>query len=123
MRKTFSVALLLAVFTLAISAQAQAADPHPSVRLTWTDADFALNPLMTFNVYRGTGPCGAATMTLLNSSATVTATTYLDTAVKIITTYCYDVTAVLAGIESGTSNTVNPSIPAANPTNLTAVAK
>ena len=97
MKKLLTVAVLLC----SISVLAQAAK---KVTLTWIDT---LNPSgTTYNVYRATGLCsGTPAFNMIQSGVTVK--TYVDSTVTV-GGYCYKVTAVVSGIESNGSNTVNP---------------
>jgi hypothetical protein len=81
-----------------------------SVSLAWTASTSAAgNPSLTYNVYRSSGCSG--TFALLNS-APISATTFLDAAVPP-GTYCYEATAVLAGLESTPSSEASAVVPAA----------
>ena len=79
-----------------------------NVSLAWTaSASAAGNPSLTYNVYRSPGCSG--TFTLLNTTG-IAATTFLDVAVPP-GTYCYQATAVLAGVESAPSNEASAIVP------------
>ncbi|HEX4076021.1 MAG TPA: hypothetical protein VHX49_11530 [Candidatus Acidoferrales bacterium] len=81
-----------------------------SVSLAWTASISAAgNPSLTYNVYRSSGCSG--TFTLLNT-APISAANFLDAAVPP-GTYCYEATAVLAGLESTPSNQTTAVVPAA----------
>ncbi|HEX4002320.1 MAG TPA: hypothetical protein VHX36_06700 [Candidatus Acidoferrales bacterium] len=81
-----------------------------NVTLTWTPSTSAAgDPSITYNVYRSSSCSGA--FTLLNISP-ISATSFLD-AVVPPGTYCYEATAVLAGLESTPSNETSAIVPAA----------
>ena len=97
---------------------------HPSVTLSWTWTQGAGAPATSFNVKRGTQPGGPYGVVI---SVTPTATTYLDQG--SVTNplpdgqqFCYIVTAVGTGGESGpspeTCNRIPFSTPPSAPTNL-----
>jgi hypothetical protein len=97
----------LTALALAFAAPARA---QYSVSLTWTASTSAVgNPSLTYNVYRSSGCSG--TFALLNTTP-VTASSFLDVAVPP-GTYCYQATAVLAGLESTPSNQASADVPAA----------
>src|SRR5882724_11546063 len=104
MKKILSLAVLLAA--AAFSGHAQAALTH-SVKLTWVDGN---NPAgVTYSVWRATGLCsGAPSFSKLATG--LTALTYTDLAVTP-GHYCYQVTATVAGVDSASSNAVNPIVP------------
>lgn len=81
----------------------------PRVTLTWTDTNPVGTVGVTFNVKRATGIC-AGTPTLNTISTGVTAVTYVDNSVAVGSTYCYGVTAVAGGLESGLSNLASAAI-------------
>ena len=91
--------------------------------LAWTDA---LNPTgTTYNVYREPVACSAAPGgTNVQIATGLTTLTYVDSAIQSGASYCYRVTA-FNGFESGFSNAVTVSFPAAPvaPTNLTGESK
>lgn len=100
------VALVLAlVFALdAVPAHAQ-----NSVRVSWTQSSDAVgNPSLTYNVYRADSCPGQ--FSKLNS-APLSGTSYLDTNVAIGAAYCYQVTAVLDGVQSIPSNQTTAAVP------------
>jgi hypothetical protein len=110
----------LLLMSLAVSAFAA----H-SITIAWTDT---LNPSgVTYNVYRlvGTCPTTAPTttpptgFTLLQSANT--GTTFMDSAVLTGTTYCYIVTAVVAGSESAPSNDAQGTEPTSFPPTMLTV--
>jgi hypothetical protein len=88
--------------------------------LAWTDA---LNPTgTTYNVYREPAACSAAPGgTNAEIASGLTSLAYVDSSISLGASYCYRVTAVNLGYESGFSNAVTVSFPAAPaaPTNLT----
>lgn len=97
------VALMFAFGLAAAPAHAQ----H-NVSLVWTASTSAAgNPSLTYNVYRSSGCSG--TFVLLNT-ASISATSFLDVAVPP-GTYCYQATAVLAGLESTPSNEASAVVP------------
>jgi hypothetical protein len=72
-----------------------------NVSLTWTASTSAAgNPSLTYNVYRSSGCSG---IFALLDTIPISATSFLDVAVPS-GTYCYQATAVLAGLESTPSN-------------------
>jgi hypothetical protein len=101
------IAAAFVLFVVALAAPESRA--QHSVGLAWTASSTAAgNPSLTYNVYRS--PACTGTFTKLNSTP-VAATTILDTTV-FTGTYCYQVTAVLAGLESVPSNEVSAAVPA-----------
>jgi hypothetical protein len=97
-------ALMFAVALAAAPARAQ----H-NVSLAWTASTSAAgNPSLTYNIYRSSGCSGA--FALLNTMP-ISATSFLDIAVPP-GTYCYQATAVLAGLESMSSNGASAVVPA-----------
>ncbi|MFY9690029.1 MAG: hypothetical protein WA369_03725 [Candidatus Acidiferrales bacterium] len=94
-------------FTLAATPVVRA---QHNVSLAWTASTSAVgNPSLTYNVYRSSSCSG--TFTLLNT-APISATNFLDGAVPP-GSYCYEATAVLAGLESTASNQASAVVPAA----------
>ena len=94
------LAFLLTMLALTCASAAPARAQH-NVSLAWTASTSAAgNPSLTYNVYRSPGCTG--TFEPLNTAA-ISATTFLDVAVPP-GTYCYQATAVLAGLESNPSN-------------------
>lgn len=80
-----------------------------TVRLTWTaSASAAANPSLTYNVYRAATCAGQ--FSKVNTSP-VTSTAYVDTGTASGAAYCYQVTAVLAGLESTPSNQALTAVP------------
>lgn len=96
------------------SAKAQAAPAH-EVDLTWTASPDG----GTVSVYRAAGLCSATTSTSFTklTSTAPAGGPYKDTTVTA-GNWCYYVTATVNGSESVASNTTNPSVPTAPPTNL-----
>lgn len=97
----------IAILTLAVTASAQTSH---GVDLTWTaSTDAAANPSLTYNEYRLIGACpttGTPVFTKVNS-APITTTEFFDAnPAPINSTLCYYVTAVLNGLESAPSSTV-----------------
>jgi hypothetical protein len=97
--------VLLGLLVLAGLALGQVGLLH-SISLAWTDPN---NPAgTTYNVYRQnsgcptTQPVSTSGFTKLNASP-VSTLTFSDSPVVVGTTYCYIVTAVSAGAESGPS--------------------
>jgi hypothetical protein len=96
--------LLLAMALLASPARAQF-----SVRLSWTASSSAAgNSTLTYNVYRAS-TC-AARFSKINS-APVMGISYVDSGAASGAAYCYQVTAVLAGLESAPSNQAVAAVP------------
>jgi len=80
-----------------------------TVQITWQASSSAAgNPMLTYNVYRASSCAGQ--FVKLNASG-LSATSYVDTTVALGATYCYQVTAVLNGIESAPSNQAVAEIP------------
>lgn len=94
---------LLFLFTAAIlSAQGR------SVTLNWTDT---VNPAgTTWNVYRAPGLCTASPVFVKLTATPLTVKTYVDSTV-VSGSYCFQVTAVLNGVESGPSNQAGATYP------------
>ncbi len=96
-------AIFVAIFALPSCALAQS----QSTYLSWTaSASAASNPALTYNVYRAS-PC-SGTFTKINA-APLDATSYLDNQ-PAPGSYCYEVTAVLNGVESTASNVAGATI-------------
>ena len=94
--KTATILALLALVAVQSHAQSQ------SAYLRWVaSASAATNPSLTYNVYRASTCAGSFSKI---SSAPVATTTYLDNEPGP-GSYCYQVTAVLGGVESSPSNT------------------
>lgn len=104
---------LFAIFSAALFAQS-----NHSATLTWSDTT---NPAgTTYNVYRATGAC-AAGLTFTDIAPGVAVKTYVDSTVTP-GVYCYQVTAVLNGVESAPSNQAGAPVPP-NAPSLTVVVK
>ena len=100
------IALLL---TLVIALGAVPARAQNSVRVSWiASSDAGANPSLVYNVYRA-GSCPGQ-FTKLNS-VPLSGTSYLDLNVAVGVVYCYQVTAVLNGVESIPSNQVIAAVP------------
>lgn len=83
---------------LGMALNARPAFSQRTVEIAWQASPSAAgNPSLTYNVYRASTCAGQ--FSKVNASA-VAATTYLDTTVAVGATYCYQVTAVLNGLES-----------------------
>lgn len=96
-------ALVLALLFAASAVAAQTGTRN--IVLTWVDGK---NPAGTvYNVYKSVGACSGTPTTKIASAITVL--TYTDP--EPPGTYCFGVTAVVAGVESPLSNTVGPTIP------------
>ncbi len=102
--------LPLLLFVGLCAAQAQ----QHSVTLTWQDAS---NPSgTTYSVYRASGLCsGSPTFAKISSGVSVK--TYVDATVTP-GTYCYQVTATAAGMESAPSNSALAPVPSFSPSSL-----
>lgn len=102
MRSIFRIILLIAVCSLPMAAFAQ----H-SVSLAWgASPDAAGNPSLTYNVYRASGICpNGSPVGFTKVASAVNALSYTDSSVGA-GSYCYYVTAQLAGAESVPSNMV-----------------
>lgn len=97
------------VLTLAFALGTVLTRAQDRVRVSWTaSSDAAGNPSLTYNVYRA-GSCPGQFAKL--NAAPLSGTSYLDTNVAIGTVYCYQVTAVLSGIESLPSNQAIAAVP------------
>lgn len=105
--------------SILFAALAFAQQPH-SVKLTWV-ASIDQIPGMTYTVYKAQSDCsGTPAFSVL--TAGITGLTYEDLAVTP-KTYCYAVTANLAGMESVKSNTALAVVPLGAPTSLAVAAK
>jgi hypothetical protein len=94
-----------------------------SITLTWTaSSDAAANPSMTYNVWRSSGVCGAASP-MVQVATGLTALTYKDSAVAAAQTWCYGVTAQVGTAISPMSNEVAGTVPLAGATVLVVVAQ
>jgi fibronectin type 3 domain-containing protein len=76
-----------------------------TVTATWTASpDAAANPTITYNIYRSTSNCNAPNLLKIGSVAAGVLTFQDTSGVVAGNTYCYGVTAVLAGLESAPAN-------------------
>jgi fibronectin type 3 domain-containing protein len=98
------------VLALAIAlAPSQASAQQFVVKLSWTaSSSAAANPSLAYNVYRA--PSCAGHFALINP-APVTGTSYVDASVAAGAAYCYQVTAIVGGVESSPSNQTVAAIP------------
>jgi hypothetical protein len=104
MKRIAAAAALTSTF-LASHANAQ----QHAVKLSWTaSSDASANPSLTYNVYRASTCAGH--FALINS-APVPATAYVDASSAAGAAYCYQVTAVLGGVESAPSNHAIATVP------------
>src|ERR1700728_1613081 len=102
--KRISAFLALAIAFLGSSAHAQYV-----VKLSWTaSSSAAANPSLTYNVYRASTCAGHFSMI---NSAPVTTTSFVDSGAANGAAYCYQVTAVLSGVESTPSNNTVAAVP------------
>ena len=100
--------VLWAAILAAIAFGAAPASAQHRVTLAWTASpDAAANPSLSYNVYRQTSCTGL--FARQNSKAVVT-TNFLDGSV-VPGTYCYEVTAVLGGVESVPTSAASATIP------------
>jgi fibronectin type 3 domain-containing protein len=100
---------MLATLATALALYAMPARAQNSVKITWSPSSSAAgNPSLTYNVYRASSCPGQ--FSKVNSTA-VTGTTYIDATVAAGAAYCYQVTAVLGGIESTPSNQAVVAVP------------
>ncbi len=100
---------IAALLALALAWGASAAHAQYTVKVTWTASTSAAgNPSLTYNVYRA-ATC-ASHFAKLNS-APVTTTSYFDATAATGAAYCYQITAVLAGLESAPSNQATVALP------------
>jgi hypothetical protein len=98
---------LLLAFVLTIGALP--AHSQYAVRLAWTaSASASANPSLTYNVYRAATCAGQ--FSRINATP-VAGPLYLDTSVASGAAYCYQVTSVLAGLESTPSNQALAAVP------------
>jgi fibronectin type 3 domain-containing protein len=96
--RTLATRISVLIFLFAFSLQAQT---QHKVTIAWNDT---VNPSgTTYNVYRATAAC-STTPTLTKLASGVTVMNYTDSTVTNGSTYCYAVTAVGPGGESGFSN-------------------
>ncbi len=100
---------IVALTAIAIALVASPARAQYSVKLSWTaSSDAAANPSLTYNVYRAATCAGHFSMI---NAAPVTGTSYVDTTAALGAAYCYQVTAVLGGVESEASNRTIAALP------------
>jgi hypothetical protein len=100
---------IAAALALAFAFGAPPAHSQYAVRISWTaSSDAAANPSLTYSVYRA-ATCAGHFVKI--NSAPVTGTSYVDTAAGMGAAYCYQVTSVLAGVESGPSNQAVAAVP------------
>jgi hypothetical protein len=107
MREARLLALTAALVAVAIFiAPGAFAQQTQSTYLRWTESSSASgNPSLTYNIYRA----GSCTGTFTEIAAAVASTTYLDNQ-PAPGSYCYQVTAVLNGVESNPSNDATATI-------------
>jgi fibronectin type 3 domain-containing protein len=103
----YTIALLaLAFASVAMPAESQT---QYTANITWTASTSAVgNPSLTYNLYRAQN-CPAR-FTQINATP-LTATSYTDATVAAGASYCYQVTAVLGGVESVPSNQALVAVP------------
>jgi len=107
------------LFLALVCAGVLCAQSAHTVALTWTDTT---NPAGTsYNVYRAAGACTGSPAFAKIGSTPVSVKTYTDSAVASASTYCYQVTAVLNGVESVPSNSAPAVIPPDPPSGLSVV--
>lgn len=108
MRKVFN--LLLIGIGLIFTSIASAVPPH-YVILTWNSGSIGITE--TYNIWKQTGSCSASRIGFIKiNTVPVTITSFIDTDVAALTSYCYYATAIVAGVESIPSQTVEALIPA-----------
>mgnify|MGYP000970349242 CR=1 FL=1 len=107
--------LLLPVFLLILCAELPA--QNRNVLLTWDDTRNPANT--TYHVYRASGDCASPGAFARITPTPITAKTHTDTGRPIGTTWCYQVTAVVASMESGPSNRAGGNITPYEPTDHT----
>lgn len=107
---------LLGIVLLAASLHGQPPLPTHTVTLAWVDIQ---NPAgaTSFSVYRATGVCSGSPSFSKIASAIV-ARAYVDSTVTV-GNYCYYVTAMSSGVESGASNQALAPVPSFAPQMLT----
>lgn len=100
---------LSAVLALAIASLASPAHAQYSVKLSWTASSTAAgNPTLTYNVYRAS-TCGGPFSKI--NTADVAGTSFVDSGTGSGVAYCYQVTAMLSGVESAPSNQAVVAVP------------
>jgi fibronectin type 3 domain-containing protein len=108
---------IIILLFLAVAALAQTST-H-SATLAWTDTS---NPAgTTYSVYRASGLCSASP-TFTKIASAVAVKTYVDTTVQP-GAYCYQVTAIFGGVESGPSNQAGAPVPTDAPSGLSIVVR
>lgn len=104
-----ALAVIFAVLGSAVFAQS----PTHQVQLSWS-APITTLTITGYNVYRLVGACpvspSLSAFTKLNTSAVVPVA-FTDTTVTAGTMYCYTVTALTAGSESGIPGVLQVTIP------------
>lgn len=106
----FALSFFVASFALAA--------PH-SVALTWSDSDSAVSGI-GYNVYRAPGTCSASSVFSKLTATPITSLSYTDATVSLGNSYCYQVTATLAGGESAPSNSITATVNLPSPPLLSA---
>lgn len=100
---------IAAILALAFAFGASPARSQYVVKITWTASiGAASNPSLTYNVYRAATCPGHFTRV---NTVPVTGTSYVDTNAATGAAYCYQVTAVLSGVESAPSNQAIAEVP------------
>lgn len=100
---------LAVLLGLALACGSSPAHSQYAVKISWTaSTDAAANPSLTYNVYRAATCPGHFTRI---NAAPVVGTSYVDTTAATGAAYCYQVTAVLAGVESAPSNQAIAAVP------------
>jgi hypothetical protein len=89
-----------------------------TVNLTWTAS---ATSSVSYNAYRATGTCAAASGFAKINTAAIGTTSYSDTSMPATGTFCYYVTAAAGGLESVPSNKAEAIVPPAPATALSAV--
>lgn len=119
MKKKLLKSVLFAALVAFFGAGAAWGQTHTAT-LSWVDTQ---NPTTatTYTVYRATGLC-SGTPAFSKLASSVTGTTYADATV-IAGNYCYQVTAVVNGVESAPSNQALAPVPAFPPQQLSVTVK
>src|SRR5579863_4303388 len=100
---------LAVLLGLALAFGASPAQSQYAVKISWTaSTDAAANPSLTYNVYRAAACPGHFAKI---NAAPVIGTSYVDTSAGTGAAYCYQVTAVLSGVESVPSNQAIAAVP------------
>lgn len=114
--KRLILSLALLSFPMLCMAQSPCASGTHCAVLSWTAST---TPGVSYSVWRASGSCpadfAAATVPVQVNTAAITALSYVDTTVTAGTTYCYAVTAVLAGVNSAYSPDAQAVIPGSFP--------